>query len=191
MKVLMNRKNEIFNIPNILSFLRLLLVPVFIVLFFSDIENSLYWAGFVFFFAGVTDIADGYIARKYNMITKLGRIIDPLADKLMQLSAFVCLAIAGIIPHWVISVLVAKELILVAGGALVLKKVKDVPSSNIYGKGASLVFYFITIAVIIFPMSDMLKAILLGGGLFLSILALVMYALSGSRFLRNYERNPK
>ncbi len=191
MTVFMNRKNEVFNIPNTLSFFRLLLVPVFIVLFFSDVPNALYWAGFVFFFAGVTDIADGYIARKYNMITKLGRIIDPLADKLMQISAFICLTVAGIIPPWVILVLVAKELILVAGGALVLKKVKDVPSSNVYGKGASFVFYFITIAVIIFPMSDMLKAILLGGGLLLSILALVMYALSGRRFLRNYERNPK
>ncbi len=180
----MNPENKIFNIPNILSILRLLLVPVFIILFFSDVPNALLWAGFVFFFAGITDIADGYIARKYNMITKLGRILDPLADKLMQISAFVCLAIGGIIPPWVILVLAAKELTLVAGGAIVLKRIKDVPASNIYGKAASLVFYFITIAVIVFPMSDLLKTILLGGGLALSVLALVMYAYGGRKLLR-------
>ncbi len=172
------------NIPNTLSFIRLLLVPVFAVVFFSDSPNALLWAGIIFFVAGITDIADGYIARKYNQITKLGRIIDPLADKLMQITAFVCLTIAEIIPVWVILILVAKELILVGGGALVLKKVKDVPPSNKYGKAASLVFYFITIAVIVFDMSDTLKVVLLGGGLALSVLALVIYAYQGRHLLR-------
>ena len=172
------------NIPNALSFLRLLLVPVFAIVFFSDAPNAYNWAGFIFAFAGFTDILDGYIARKYNQITRLGRIIDPLADKLMQVTAFVCLTISDIIPVWVIFILVAKELTLLGGGAIVLKKVKDVPPSNKYGKAASFVFFLLTIAVIVFPMTDLLKALLLGGGLALSILALVMYALSGRKFMK-------
>jgi len=172
------------NVPNTLSFIRLLLVPVFCYVFFSDIPNALYWAGLIYFVAGITDIIDGYIARKYNQITKLGRIIDPLADKMMQIAAFVCLTIAEIIPVWVILILVAKEAILVGGGALVLKKVKDVPPSNKYGKLASLLFYFITIAVIAFPMSNALKIILLSGGLAMSILALIIYSLQGRSILK-------
>ena len=171
------------NIPNALSVLRLALVPVFALVFFSDAPNAYYWAGFIFFFAGVTDIADGYIARKYNQITRLGRILDPLADKLMQVTAFVCLAIADIIPAWVILILVAKELTLLAGSTVVFNKVKDVPPSNQYGKAASFVFFLITISVIAFPMPDLLKYLLLIGGLLLSILALVMYIRLGRRYI--------
>ena len=177
------------NIPNALSLLRLLLVPVFAIVFFGDHPSSLYWAGGIYLFAGVTDIVDGYIARKYNQITKLGRILDPLADKLMQITAFVCLAVAGMIPVWVIVILAAKELTLVLGGAIVLKRVKDVPPSNVYGKAASTVFYFITIAVIVFPMSEILKIGLLTGALCLSVLALIMYSYKSKQFLQKKRKS--
>lgn len=168
------------NLPNILSFIRLLMVPLFIWLFFSGLP--LWVAGVVFLVAGITDILDGHIARKYGYITKLGRVLDPLADKLMQVSAFVCLAIAGIIPVWVISILAAKELCMLLGGAGMLKKYRDVPPSNKLGKAASMLFYFITLAVIIFDMSGTLQVVLLGGALALSVLAMVIYYFQAKKY---------
>lgn len=88
------------NVPNALSIFRLLLIPVFCAVFFRDTPNSGLWAAGVFLLAFITDIADGYIARKYNQITKLGRVLDPLADKLMKAAAAVCLVVAGHAPLW-------------------------------------------------------------------------------------------
>jgi len=168
------------NLPNILSFIRLLMVPLFIWLFFSG--APLWAAGIVFLVAGITDILDGHIARKYGYITKLGRVLDPLADKLMQVSAFACLAIAKIIPYWVISILAAKELCMLLGAAIMLKKIQDVPPSNKWGKAASTLFYFITLAVIIFDMSGTLQVVLLGGALALSVAAMVIYYFQAKRY---------
>ena len=176
----MNVRTPNRNLPNILSFIRLLMVPLFVWLFFSGLP--LWAAGTVFLLAGITDVLDGHIARKYGFITKLGRVIDPLADKLMQVSAFACLAIAKIIPVWVISILAAKEFCMMLGAALMLRKVKDVPPSNKFGKAASALFYFITLAVIIFDMSGTLQVVLLGGALALSVLAMVIYYIQAKRY---------
>ena len=78
------------NLPNRLSLLRLCLVPVFAVVFFSPDPNSHSWAALIYAVAFATDIADGYIARRFDMITKLGRILDPLADKLMTFTVIIC-----------------------------------------------------------------------------------------------------
>ena len=184
----LNKRSKYANIPNILSFLRLAMVPAFIILFFR--ANSLYWAGLVYALAGVTDILDGAIARKTGSITKLGRIIDPLADKLMQVSAFTCMAVARIIPAWVILILAAKEGIQLLGGWLLLRRLHDVPPSNKYGKAASAVFYFITIAVIVFDMPHILQVCLLGGALLLSLAALLVYAQVAGRYIREKGAAP-
>ncbi len=173
------------NIPNILSFIRLLMVPVFITLFFR--ADTLWWAGTVYALAGLTDILDGAIARRTGSITRLGRVIDPLADKLMQVSAFACLAIARIIPVWVILILAAKEGVQLLGAWLLLRRFHDVPPSNRYGKTASAVFYFVTIAVIVFDMPHILQVCLLGGALLLSLAALYAY----SRVARRYVAEKK
>ena len=76
------------NIPNLLSIFRLALIPVFAVVIFSPIPNSALWACLIFLLSGATDVLDGYIARKYNMITNVGKVLDPLADKLMQITVF-------------------------------------------------------------------------------------------------------
>jgi len=172
------------NIPNALSLLRLILVPVFAIVFFSDINGAYLIAGFIFLFAGVTDVLDGHIARKYNQITKLGRIIDPLADKLMQVTAFVCMTIAGMIPAWVILILIAKEATMLIGGAIMLKRANDVPPSNVFGKAASAVFYFITLLIIAFPIPELVSKIMLLCALALSVLALVIYAYRNRHLLK-------
>ena len=113
------------NVPNALTLVRLLLIPVFVVLYVrGENEPALrYWSLAVFSIACFTDLLDGYIARKYNQITDLGKLMDPLADKVMVLTATLSLAIS-INETWlwiVLGILLFKELFMVIGGSLLLK----------------------------------------------------------------------
>ena len=96
------KKEDFYNIPNILTYVRLLCVPAFVTVFFvvSGERNLNVFISFsIFLFASATDIVDGYIARKYNLITDLGKMLDPLADKLLQVSAAVCLCVNEFVQH--------------------------------------------------------------------------------------------
>lgn len=133
------RKN--LNVPNVLSLIRLLMVPVYILLF---IRGERYPALIVFCAACLTDLFDGYIARKYSLITNLGKLLDPFADKVMVLSAMFSLAIGNqaippVLPWAAVIVLLAKELMMILGGLLLLKKGIVVYSSMI-GKTAHCLF---------------------------------------------------
>ena len=94
---------NVWTIPNVLTMIRLILIPVFVVLFFSGLRKA---ALAVFVAASLTDMLDGYLARKLNQITDFGKLFDPLADKLMVLTAMVCQAIAGVFP-WAAVIIVA------------------------------------------------------------------------------------
>ena len=85
-------------IPNILSCIRIALVGVFIYLFFLDYPNNIIFALLTFLVAGATDVVDGYLARRNNWITDLGKILDPFADKLMQCTVLVCMSIKKLLP---------------------------------------------------------------------------------------------
>ncbi|MBE7092947.1 MAG: CDP-alcohol phosphatidyltransferase family protein [Clostridiales bacterium] len=165
-------------IPNILSFLRLLLCPVFVWGFFN---LSPVWAFGVFAFASVLDIIDGFVARKFNCITVLGKILDPVADKMLQLSAVVCFTINGVL-HWlVIFVLGLKELTMLIGGAIISKKRNDMVYSNKFGKIASFMTSFSLCTL--FFINDFLAPfktaiyVLLYLSVILSIIAMVQYGL--------------
>lgn len=137
-------------IPNILTTARLLLVPIFVYLVLG--AQNLPGAAAVFVLSGVTDVVDGYIARRFNMITNFGKIYDPFVDKLMQIAVIVSLAIARIVPYWIILVVLLKEVsMIVIGGILYLKKI--VVHSNWYGKAATVIFYAIVFLMILW--SDM------------------------------------
>ena len=130
------------NIPNMLSLLRLLLVPVYLVVFFSEQPHAHLIAAIIFVAAGITDIVDGYIARKYNQITKLGRILDPLADKLMVWAALISLSVVRIIPLVITILYFIKEMLLGIGGVLVYRRIRDIPPSHPLGKASTLLFFF-------------------------------------------------
>lgn len=136
------------NIPNILSVIRIILVFVFVFVFFS--ANSPIWALVIFLTAGATDIVDGYLARRYNWITNLGKILDPLADKLMQCTALVCLCIKQYVPIWFALVFFAKELATLITGLLVIKRRSVVVVSKWYGKAAVCLFYLSIFVCIVF-----------------------------------------
>ena len=97
------------SIPNLLSLLRLVLVPVFAVVFFQPAPDAHRWAVLIYLTAFLTDVADGWIARHFNQITKLGRILDPLADKLMTFTVIICITADGIIPLWAVVVFFLKR----------------------------------------------------------------------------------
>ena len=127
------------DIPNILSIIRIFLVFVFVFVFFA--LNSPIWALVVFLTAGATDIVDGYLARKYNWISNLGKILDPFADKFMQCTALVCLCIKAYVPLWFVLVFFAKEMATLIIGLLVIKRRSVVVVSKWYGKSAVCLFY--------------------------------------------------
>lgn len=132
------------NIPNILSLIRICLVFVFIALFFS-LEHP-YAALLVFLLAGATDVVDGYLARRNNWISNIGKILDPFADKLMQCTVLICLYIKDFIPLWFVIPFIFKELFTLTIGLVVIKRRSVAVVSKWYGKLTVCLFYA-TIAI--------------------------------------------
>ena len=125
------------NIPNALTIVRFILIP-FIVYY---ILTGQYIAGFVILtISGLTDILDGFIARKFNFITNFGKLIDPLADKATQIAVLASLTFKGIVPLWILLIVFIKEIVMVAGASFLYGK-KLVVSSRWYGKLATVLFY--------------------------------------------------
>lgn len=163
------------NLPNALTLARFLMTGVFPYLYFNKgLANNKAWAFAVFILAGVTDVLDGWIARRYNMITKWGKLMDPLADKLMLLIVLVCLAVDKVVPLWIIIIIALKELIMIVGALFLYKEREVVVQSNFYGKLATVLFY-IAITALIFEL-PYAKYILLVA-LISTILALIQYAI--------------
>jgi len=98
------------NIPNILSLARIILTPLFIILLFADFKMAKVFALLVFAIAAITDAYDGYLARKYNQITPEGKFLDPLADKILVLSAFISFAFINIIDFWMVGIIIFRDL---------------------------------------------------------------------------------
>lgn len=128
-------------IPNLLSLIRLCLVPVFAVLFFTDYPDHVWGSVMVFFLAGATDVLDGWLARRNNWVSNVGKILDPLADKTMQCTALICFYFKSIIPLWLPLIYIGKELLIAAGAFFVFRKRSIVVKSNFWGKFAVCVFY--------------------------------------------------
>lgn len=125
------------NLPNILSLCRLILSPVIVWMF---VLNKAGWGYIIFGLAALTDILDGFIARKYDIKTKLGTVIDPLADKVLVLSVLFSISVKGIIPSWIPEILFLKEMIMIIGGLFLWNRGIVIPA-NIYGKTATMLIY--------------------------------------------------
>jgi cardiolipin synthase len=126
------------HIPNILSTIRLFAIPVFVYAYFN---LSPYVAAVIYVAAWLTDALDGYLARRFNWITDIGKLLDPLADKLMQITAAVCFTIDNLLFLVVLIPLLIKELAMLIGGMLVIKPQKVVAQAVWYGKLATVVIF--------------------------------------------------
>ncbi len=92
-----------------ITVVRILLIPVVLVLMYSDFENSMYWALGIFIVASVTDFLDGYVARRFNQVSNMGKFLDPIADKLLVCSVLIVLSDMGMMPAWAVIVVIARE----------------------------------------------------------------------------------
>ena len=128
------------NLPNKLTLLRICLIPVFVILMLSQVSNFFLISCIIFIIASITDFLDGKIARKYNLISDFGKLMDPLADKATQISLLTTLFIKGAISIWILVVVVLKEFCMVSGASFLYGK-ELVVSSKWYGKLATVLFY--------------------------------------------------
>ena len=139
------------NIPNILSTFRICLVPVFVILFLC---GNYVASASVVVLSALTDVVDGYIARKFGFVSVTGQVLDPLADKLMQMAVIVVLWIKDLIPDWAICIMAGKELVMIAGGCILyfFKKKSAIPAMW-FGKLSTCLFYITVTVIILFPES--------------------------------------
>lgn len=141
------------TIPNLLSVIRILLIPVFAVLFYN---NQLGWAVLVIFLSGLSDFFDGKIARKFNQVSALGKMLDPIADKLTVFAIAIVLFLkfksaeseAMQAFAWVFLLFIAKDLIMILGGALLIALGTRPVAAEFYGKAATFAFYAVMVIII-------------------------------------------
>lgn len=139
---------EAFSIPNILSYFRLLLIPLFIVLY---VQEDFTEALITLAASGLSDILDGRIARKYDMVTDLGKVLDPVADKLTQCAMMICVAMRYPAMWWLLGLHIVKELIMLIMGWYVLKRTDTVNSAIWVGKLCTGVIYAVMMLHVILP----------------------------------------
>ena len=105
-------REEVLNAPNVITLARIALIPFFVALLLDESRRHSFWAAVVFGLASATDFVDGYIARRYKLITTFGKFIDPLADKLITMSAYIVCVHLARLPAWVAIVIIGRELII-------------------------------------------------------------------------------
>lgn len=170
------------NLPNKLTMLRIILIPVYVLLFeISGIPNNMLWATIIFSLAAITDQLDGHLARKNNQVTSFGKLADPLADKLLTISALICFVEEGVayLPGWVVILIIARELI-VTGIRMIALTDNTVIAASGWGK-AKTVSQLVTIIAIMVDMflKDFDLSLFVWGGFpVMLVLIVIMVALT-------------
>lgn len=145
-------KKEILTIPNLLSIFRLLLIPVYVVIYLNATEPMHYTiAGLILAVSCLTDLIDGKIARKFNMITTVGKFLDPLADKATQFTLAVCLAIKQPVLWIIAGLLFVKEWFQLIIGIVFFRKGKMLKGALMSGKISTTVLFFSLILLVLIP----------------------------------------
>ncbi len=140
------------TVPNILTLIRFFAIPVLAYLILAGDSYNL-MAFFLFAAIWLTDLLDGYIARNFNQVTEFGKLFDPFVDKLFQFTIAIMMFAVGKLPIWVPVIIFAKELLMIAGSALLLKKRETVVFAAWYGKIGT-VLYVVAFAVLFFLSRD-------------------------------------
>jgi CDP-diacylglycerol--glycerol-3-phosphate 3-phosphatidyltransferase len=122
------------NIANKLTLSRVIMIPIFLILLLTGIPNGQIWAAVVFIIASLTDALDGYIARRYNLTTDFGIFLDPLADKILVISALVGMVEVRILPAWAVIVIIGRELMVTSIRLLAVTADGNVIAASVWGK---------------------------------------------------------
>lgn len=166
------------NLPNKLTVLRIIMVPFFVFFMLTDVGGSANkWIALILFcIASLTDLLDGKIARKYNLVTNFGKFMDPLADKLLVCSAMICLVEMKKLAAWIVIVIIAREFI-ISGFRLVASDNGIVIAASYWGKFKT-TFQMLMIVVLIMDLGgifDTIGTVLIWVSLALTIISLVDY----------------
>ncbi|MCP4723917.1 MAG: hypothetical protein GY863_02715 [bacterium] len=174
----MNKSNGgIINIPNSLSFLRIIIAPI--LFYYLGKEDSTWILVSLILIAFVSDYLDGITARKFNQITEAGKIIDPLADKIIVIVVMIGVVVFRDFPLWALLIIVIRDLVILLLGMMIVKKTKIVPVSNNVGKGTVNV-YALTFAAYIFYWEPV--------KIYLLVLSMIMVVVSSMSYYRtNYQ----
>lgn len=179
------------NLPNKLTIFRICLIPPFLVFLYWSFGNGAnnWVAAAIFVLASLTDMLDGRIARKYNLITNFGKFMDPLADKLLVDSALIALCELGRIPGWIVIIIIAREFI-ISGFRLVASNKGSVIAASWWGKVKTVCQMFATILLVInfknVPM-QVITNILVYTALVLTVVSLVDYMLKNKGVLSDIK----
>lgn len=141
-----NNENAIITIPNILSLTRILLIPFFFIYY---LKNKFIIASIIFIASGITDFVDGFIARKFNLVSNFGKILDPFADKLTQGSVALCITIKNTYLIPLVAFFCLKELSMLIGSYVLLRKGKKPTEAKWWGKIGTVIIYCLLILVLI------------------------------------------
>lgn len=181
-------KKSVLTIPNALSILRILLIVPYVSLFYAGLFRR---AAFFICLCGATDLLDGFLARRFHMESNLGRILDPLADKLVQ--AAMCLSMMSRYPimFWVLIFFGMKELVMVIMGSHYVQRTGIVINSRWYGKASSIVQYTVTLVLILSTeISSYSSNILIWLCLMTHFMSMIMYVVFYSGALLNPDKSP-
>ena len=176
------------NLPNKLTIFRVILIPFFVVFLLLDSSNQTYRyiADAIFIIASLTDMLDGKIARKYNLVTNFGKFMDPLADKLLVSAAMICLIATGQLAAWIVIVIISREFI-ISGFRLIASDNGIVIAASYWGKFKT-VFQMLMIIVLIaniqMPFFTVLGTILIYVALVLTIVSLIDYIVKNKDVLK-------
>ncbi len=147
-----NWKREIFTVPNLLSIFRLALIPVYIAIYLNAVHTADYFlAAAILGVSCLTDMIDGKIARHFNMISNVGKILDPLADKLTQFALIICLAMKYPVLWYLMGLFVVKESFQLIAGGIILKKGKILKNALLSGKICTTVLFVSLILMVLIP----------------------------------------
>ncbi len=174
------------NLPNKLTVLRVLLIPFFVLFTLVDLVPgySRYLAVLIFIAASLTDLLDGQIARKYNLVTNFGKFMDPLADKLLVCAALICLVSERLLPAWMVIVIISREFI-ISGFRLVASDNGVVSAASYWGKFKT-TFQMVMIIVLILDLGgvfDLIGQILVWISLILTVVSLIDYLIKNKHVI--------
>ncbi|WP_352400664.1 CDP-diacylglycerol--glycerol-3-phosphate 3-phosphatidyltransferase [Anaerotignum sp.] len=175
------------NLPNKLTILRVILIPVFLlVLFLAPVPTNRYVAVFIFVIASLTDFLDGYLARRWNLVSNFGKFMDPLADKLLVMAALVSMVELGDLPSWVVIIILAREFA-ITGFRTLAMEANIVMAASWWGKVKTTVQMIMIVVVLLdlpFAYMGAVETILVALAVFFTIVSGVDYIVKNRQVLK-------
>lgn len=178
------KENKFLTVPNVLSLFRIALIPVIVWLY--AISGNMVWSGVVLIVSGLTDIADGWIARHYNMVSEVGKALDPIADKLTQGAVLLCMIFRYPLLVFPFILLLAKEAFVGVTGLLLIQKSGAVYGAEWHGKAATCLIYAVLLLHLFWteiPPAATLVSVILASGMML--ISLFLYGIRNLKLLKD------